>query len=301
MKIILTEEQQEVVNKFGDFLLDPNERLLIIQGHSGCGKTSIIESLVNKASSCDLDLLLGATTNKATNVLNELLTDAKARTILPILHLTLKKNYSTGKLDTIKTKKWKPITNSLLILDESSMLSDDVFELMRKTMIGNSKIVLIGDIYQLAPVKNASQKVPTVPVMERLLHKVPTIVMTTVMRHKGSILEASAAFRKTVETGIFKNILLAENIIHVAGNEFKNKIENAQKNITVPHLIIHAKDDPSVLYQEALNLNNWNQKSELFTIDYSNHVFDAKHPWKEKDMPDNLEKVVNKTIAFIKC
>lgn len=83
-------------------------------------------------------------------------------------------------------------------------------------------------------------------------------------------------------------------------NEQRLNIENAVKKINVPHLIIHAKDDPSVLYQEALNLNNWNPKSELFTIDNSNHVFDAKHPWKEKDMPDNLEKVVNKTIAFIK-
>tara|TARA_Y100001963_G_scaffold144949_1_gene217807 strand:+ start:251 stop:1093 length:843 start_codon:yes stop_codon:yes gene_type:complete len=83
-------------------------------------------------------------------------------------------------------------------------------------------------------------------------------------------------------------------------NEQRLNIENAEKNITVPHLIIHAKDDPSVLYQEAINLNNWNPKSELFTIDNSNHVFDVKHPWKEKDMPDNLEKVVNKTIAFIK-
>ena len=83
-------------------------------------------------------------------------------------------------------------------------------------------------------------------------------------------------------------------------NEQRLNIEKAVKNISVPHLIIHAKDDPSVLYQEAINLNNWNPKSELFTIDNSNHVFDAKHPWKEKDMPNNLETVVNKTIAFIK-
>ncbi len=83
-------------------------------------------------------------------------------------------------------------------------------------------------------------------------------------------------------------------------NEQRLNIESAVKKITVPHLIIHAKDDPSVLYKEAINLNNWNPKSELLTIDNSNHVFDAKHPWKEKDMPDNLEKVVNKTIAFIK-
>jgi hypothetical protein len=35
VKIILTKEQQEVVKQFNDFLLDPNERLLIIQGSAG--------------------------------------------------------------------------------------------------------------------------------------------------------------------------------------------------------------------------------------------------------------------------
>ncbi len=83
-------------------------------------------------------------------------------------------------------------------------------------------------------------------------------------------------------------------------NEQRLNIENAEKNINVPHLIIHAKEDPSVLYQEALNLHQWNQKSELFTIENSNHVFDAKHPWTERKMPSNLEKAVNKTIDFIK-
>lgn len=83
-------------------------------------------------------------------------------------------------------------------------------------------------------------------------------------------------------------------------NEQRLNIENAEKSINVPHLIIHAKEDPSVLYQEALNLHQWNPKSELFTIENSNHVFNAKHPWTESEMPSNLEKVVNKTIDFIK-
>lgn len=67
-------------------------------------------------------------------------------------------------------------------------------------------------------------------------------------------------------------------------NEQRLNIENAEKNINVPHLIIHAKEDPSVLYQEALNLHQWNPKSELFTIENSNHVFNAKHPWTESDI-----------------
>jgi len=83
-------------------------------------------------------------------------------------------------------------------------------------------------------------------------------------------------------------------------NEQRLNIKNAEKNLKVPHLIIHAKEDPSVLYQEALNLHQWNPKSKLFTIENSNHVFDAKHPWTESKMPSNLQIVVNKTIDFIK-
>jgi len=88
--------------------------------------------------------------------------------------------------------------------------------------------------------------------------------------------------------------------LNYKANEQRLNIENAEKNINVPHLIIHAKEDPSVLYQEALNLHQWNPKSELFTIENSNHVFDAKHPWTENKTPYNLEKVVNKTVDFIK-
>ena len=83
-------------------------------------------------------------------------------------------------------------------------------------------------------------------------------------------------------------------------NEARLNIENATKNINVPQLIIHATDDPSVLFEEALNLKKWNPKSELFKIENSNHVFDASHPWLDNKMPKNLEKVVTKTIDFIK-
>ncbi|WP_299272041.1 alpha/beta hydrolase [uncultured Psychroserpens sp.] len=82
-------------------------------------------------------------------------------------------------------------------------------------------------------------------------------------------------------------------------NESRLHIESAIKRITKPVLIIHAQDDPSVKFDEALALHSWNPKNTLITIDNSNHVFGASHPWKKNDLPKPLDLVVIKTIAFI--
>ncbi|WGD35909.1 alpha/beta hydrolase [Olleya sp. YS] len=82
-------------------------------------------------------------------------------------------------------------------------------------------------------------------------------------------------------------------------NKERLNIEKACKNIQIPHLIIHAKDDPSVTFEEAKSLHSWNPKSELFAIKNSDHVFDAKHPWNHNLMPKALQMVTNKSLDFI--
>src|SRR5690606_35987204 len=61
-------------------------------------------------------------------------------------------------------------------------------------------------------------------------------------------------------------------------NEARLNIENATKNLHIPQLIIHAKADPSVKFNEAENLHTWNSESILFPIEHSDHVFGASHP-----------------------
>jgi len=83
-------------------------------------------------------------------------------------------------------------------------------------------------------------------------------------------------------------------------NEKRLNIELATKKVSVPFLIIHAKEDPSVGFAEAENLHTWNSKSKLTPIKQSNHVFDASHPWNDNELPKALEQVVNTSIGFIK-
>ena len=83
-------------------------------------------------------------------------------------------------------------------------------------------------------------------------------------------------------------------------NETRFNIELATKKITIPFLIVHAAKDSSVSFLEAENLHSWNSKTKLFKIENSNHVFDTCHPWLEKEMPLALQKVVTKSISFLK-
>ena len=81
-------------------------------------------------------------------------------------------------------------------------------------------------------------------------------------------------------------------------NEDRLNIKTACKKLRIPHLIIHGKNDPAVFFNEAESLHKWNSKSSLFPIKNANHVFGAKHPWGEKNIPLQLQEVVEKSIDF---
>ena len=83
-------------------------------------------------------------------------------------------------------------------------------------------------------------------------------------------------------------------------NEQRLDIEKAAEKLQIPHLIIHAKNDNSVLFSEAENLHRVSDNSRLMKIEDSNHVFGAKHPWHDRNLPSDLEKVVMESINFIK-
>ncbi|TYC15537.1 alpha/beta hydrolase fold domain-containing protein [Bizionia gelidisalsuginis] len=83
-------------------------------------------------------------------------------------------------------------------------------------------------------------------------------------------------------------------------NKERLNIETAEKALSIPHLIIHAENDPSVAFKEARQLHKWNTNSELVPLHNSDHVFGAKHPWEQQALPEAFQTVVSKSIAFIK-
>ena len=93
------------------------------------------------------------------------------------------------------------------------------------------------------------------------------------------------------------NIQFYEDFI---ANKKRFDIEASEKTLTIPHLIIHAENDPSVAFIEAEQLHKWNTNSTLVAIHNSDHVFGAKHPWNQQTLPEALQTVVTQSINFIK-
>lgn len=243
MVFTLTDDQQTVIKTFLTFLTNPSEKYMVINGPAGTGKTTIIKAMLKaidnqyallKTLLCqnnkteDLKITLAATTNKAVAVLKELSNSEDIRTVHSTLGLALSPNYHTGEIDTVRTRNWHTIENTVLIIDESSMLANNVFEHIQETLVGKSKVVFIGDTFQLAPVKSRKSKNPEPPksVLQDLIGKVPTATLSKVLRHDGMILNAATAFRKVVETKKFTDIVLSDDVVHLSGADFKTKVDS---------------------------------------------------------------------------
>ncbi len=83
-------------------------------------------------------------------------------------------------------------------------------------------------------------------------------------------------------------------------NEKYLDIQNAIKSLNQPVLLIHGDNDDAVNMEESQLLNKLNFSSQLKIIEDANHVFNAKHPWDNSNLPDALNIVVKYTTEFIK-
>ena len=85
-----------------------------------------------------------------------------------------------------------------------------------------------------------------------------------------------------------------------SANENRLSIKLAVQKLNIPLLVIQGSDDATVIEAEASLLHQWSPKSELEIIKNGDHSFGTIHPWKESELPKNLNKVVEKSIAFLK-
>lgn len=118
-----------------------NNRLSVITGGPGTGKTTIIKTIIEVWND-DLTVRLAAPTGKAAQRISEAVDNRlKASTIHRLLE--------QWKKDPLNTSFF----NNLIIVDEASMIDITLAApLMNMAVKTNSNLILIGDIYQLPPI-----------------------------------------------------------------------------------------------------------------------------------------------------
>jgi pimeloyl-ACP methyl ester carboxylesterase len=191
--------------------------------------------------------------------------------------------------------------NYSIELDDLNSVIDWAFETQElKTKINLQDITLIGHSRGGGITTIKAEEDPRI---KRL------IGLASVSDFKARFHVESDEFRNWKESGI-KHILNGRTLQQMphyfqfyedfVKNEKRLTIKRAASHLKIPHLIIHGKNDTSVLVQEAKMLHKWNPKSKLVIIENANHVFGVSHPWTKDILPLEFRKAIDSMIDFIK-
>lgn len=83
-------------------------------------------------------------------------------------------------------------------------------------------------------------------------------------------------------------------------NAGKLDILQAARSLKQPWLILHGDGDTTVSVEQAQLLNRQQKKSYLMILENADHVFNARHPWTDDQLPDALKQACDSTITFIR-
>lgn len=154
--------QDQLLKKLAAFVVDKNVySLFLIKGYAGTGKTTIISTVVNHLSPIGVKSVLLAPTGRAAKVMGGY-SKKQSFTIHKKIYYP-KNDPNSGMSFVLQQNKHR---NTIFIVDEASMIPDGsadskvfnkrslLFDLMRYVYSGrNCKLILVGDIAQLPPVK----------------------------------------------------------------------------------------------------------------------------------------------------
>lgn len=211
-------DQEQALNDFFEFMLNPDEKEFHLTGGAGVGKTFTLDLIMNEGMDryehgCKLmgieqtifHMALTATTNKAADVLS-LATGKPARTIHSYMAFKVFEDYKTGEKKINATKDTIVRQHELIILDEASMVDNALYELLMK-YTHKCKFLYVGDHCQMAPVK---EKLSRIYANKKFFSN-----LTQPMRNAGqpALMDLCAQLRETVETGVFKPIKEVPGVI----------------------------------------------------------------------------------------
>lgn len=144
---------------------DLTEQIVGITGGAGTGKTTILKE-IHDALADQHEVVLAAPTGRAARRIQEA-TGIRAKTVHKLLEFPQPLDVDFGEHDPNEPKRNKsnPITERVVLVDESSMVGPTLFRQLMDALPRNGAIRFIGDNNQLSPVE--AGKAPFIDILER--------------------------------------------------------------------------------------------------------------------------------------
>ena len=153
-----------------------NNRILVINGGPGTGKTTILKGILSLYDELELETLLAAPTGRAAKRMSEL-TGREASTIHRLLGAKMAED---GQSVIFSKHEGDPLNCDSLVLDECSMVDITLMSSLLKALKPGCRLVLVGDADQLPSVGPGN-------VFSDIIRSqtVPTVRLTEIFRQKG--------------------------------------------------------------------------------------------------------------------
>jgi exodeoxyribonuclease V alpha subunit len=307
MAMNLSTEQMDAI----EMCCDTSIRISNVTGQAGTGKTTILKDVHTNlvqifgeyASDADDKpaVVLGAPTGRAAKRIEE-------ATGIPAMTIHRMLRYTTPADDEDKTMprhdKFYPMPYSVILIDESSMLSEELYRGLIDAMRKGALIRFFGDINQLPPVVTSDNE--AVSPFNIAMKKFPTAVLTHNYRSDDGIISVSDSIIK----GRFPIANSQVNIFRIKSTETMYSIRDMcdgtdfmdiRNQIICPtQTTMYGCEKINIFIQQRYNKER--EKINTYQKDYEGKVFvrsfkrGDKIIWTKNDY--NLE-IMNGTIGIV--
>ncbi len=250
----LNDDQRKAFQDVLNFI-ESDEKYHRVSGGAGTGKSYFISKVSDDilkfkgANSTLREVAITATTNKAAAVLQDAMPHRRADigTIYSFMNLRVAQDFSTGEQRLTPTRNWAVHFDTLIIVDEASMINKSLWEYLAKGTSDTCKILFVGDKNQLAPVKETLSPVYANDMPESLL------LQPVRNAEQPALMELCEQAKQTVLTGKFTPIQEVPGVIDfIDGNQLKGILEREYNQEDPTKRVISYTNQRVLQYNNAI-------------------------------------------------
>jgi len=259
--------QKAALKALSRFIIEPtfNDRIFVLKGYAGTGKTSLIGALVKTMSEGKMNTILMAPTGRAAKVFSSM-SGKKAMTIHKSIYRQQKFNLDFDGFQLMDNKQ----KHTLFICDEASMIStlnesshfgtgnllDDLIEYVYSG--DQCKLMLIGDSAQLPPVGQKRSPALEIDKLKGYGLETMSVELTEVARQQldSGILVNATMLRNMLNQGLTESLphiqhKLFPDVRRIDGYEFLEELSSSYSHQGI--------DDTIIITRSNVRANKFNQ------------------------------------------